>query len=194
MCWVAHPTRIGSPRIPERSSSRCTRPQYKKYVSAAYEDGSANKNEVDAKTSGEIVDALTAAWKDLRFTSATTGNDLLDSNNNAEHQSGRTQVIYRLSQGSSKHLYTADPKEQPVLLANGWSKDGGESSFFVPAQYTTSTKGVVCTAPLVTPTCTPLIRTRSWSWPVRTGSWSLTASSSTDCDIAHRPCDIRRIG
>lgn len=49
--------------------------------------------------------------------------------------------VVRLYNGR-EHLYTSDKDEIAFLKNNGWSQDGDESAFYVPALYTTSEKVV----------------------------------------------------
>ena len=99
--------------------------EYQKYLSAKYKNGSTTTNEVDSKTSAEIVNALKDAWKGLRF-SAKTADTVLDGKQTA---GATAQVIYRLNRlGGLHHLLSGDENEVKNLTnkyigQGGWTKD-----------------------------------------------------------------------
>ena len=107
--------------------------EYQKYASAKYKDGAAGTNEVDSKTSAEIVNALKDAWKDLRF-SAKYADTVLDAKDNSK-EANTAKVVYRLNRlAGLHHLLTADENEvldltNKYVSQGGWTKD--ETTFRV---------------------------------------------------------------
>ncbi|PST46755.1 hypothetical protein COO72_12430, partial [Bifidobacterium callitrichos] len=101
--------------------------QYQKYVAAKYVNGSENTNEVDAKTSAEIVSALSDAWKGLRFRS-DRADTVLDGKTDTNGGTNTAVVVRRLAKGSAQHLLTGDENEVKSLTskldnASGWTLD-----------------------------------------------------------------------
>ena len=103
--------------------------EYKK----AYQEYKAARQlapEIDSKTAADVVNTLTAAWKDLRFTSEYADTTLDGVNNlTSNGERNTSKVVYRLATPSGlQHLLTADENEVWSLTnkyvgQGGWNKD-----------------------------------------------------------------------
>ena len=99
--------------------------QYKKAYQA-YESAKHNavNGEIDSKTAADVVNTLTAAWKDLRFTSANADTVL-----NGKNNGGTAKVIYRLNREAGLHHLLSGDETEVLSLSNAnfgpgnWTRD-----------------------------------------------------------------------
>ncbi|PST48454.1 hypothetical protein COO72_07875, partial [Bifidobacterium callitrichos] len=108
------------------------------YAEAQYK---AQSNKIDAATSTNLVNELKDAWKGLRFT-AENADTVLDGKDTKSDATAK--VVYRLAQGSSRHLLTGDEVEVKALTnkyigQGGWTLDN--TTFRTVSNYVPVTKG-----------------------------------------------------
>ena len=97
--------------------------QYQKYVAAKYVDGGEQTNEVDSKTSAEIVNALKDAWQKLQF-KHNGGSDPAGVDATVK---GYVHRLYSPSTG--EHFYSGNSTEIQQLTSTtntvgGWQDEG----------------------------------------------------------------------
>ena len=101
--------------------------QYKKaYQTYKTAYGQTASGEIDSETAADVVNTLQAAWKDLRFTSATADTVLDGKDTKAD---ATAKVVYRLNREAGLHHLLSADENEVLSLSNAnfgpgnWTRD-----------------------------------------------------------------------